>query len=211
MPLYVGDYLADTAGLSAEEHGAYLLLIMNYWTNGGPLPDDDARLSRIAACDPARWPSIRSVVSRFFKITRGLWKHKRIDAEIARAEANIEAKRRGGKARAAKELSARAEHMHQHNGQHNGVTPPSPLPLPKKKDIKNLSLAVKGALRARKGTRVDYSRPENRQVFARQKIGPAIGWETMMAAEDPKHPEHGNAAVLAEAEARRQGVMWRRP
>jgi uncharacterized protein YdaU (DUF1376 family) len=52
MPLYIADYRKDTAHLSAAEHGAYLLLIMHYWSTGS-LPVEDAPLARIAAMTAA--------------------------------------------------------------------------------------------------------------------------------------------------------------
>jgi uncharacterized protein YdaU (DUF1376 family) len=87
MPLFVADYLADTAHLTALQHGAYMMLIMNYWQRGGPLPDDDARLARIARVGPREWSRMRSVISEFFSIADGTWSHSRITTELARVEA----------------------------------------------------------------------------------------------------------------------------
>lgn len=79
MPLYVSDYMADTAHLSVEEHGAYLLLIMNYWHNGG-LPNDEDKLRRIAKMTARQWARSAETLKSFFQ---SHWKHKRIDAELA--------------------------------------------------------------------------------------------------------------------------------
>lgn len=81
MPLYIGDYLRDTRRLSTLEHGAYLLLIMEYWQQGG-LPDDDAQLARIACLSPSEWKSVRPTISSFF---RNGWNHERIERELAQA------------------------------------------------------------------------------------------------------------------------------
>ena len=83
MPLWVADYLRDTRGLCAAEHGAYLLLIMEYWTVGG-LPTDDDRLARIASMSLQEWKKAKPVVKGFFDEN---WKHGRIESELAKAEA----------------------------------------------------------------------------------------------------------------------------
>ena len=89
MPLHVADYLRDTRRLTAAEHGAYLLLIMEYWTVGN-LPTDDASLARIACMLPSEWKKAKATIAAFFTSE---WRHKRIDKELARA-AEISSKRR---------------------------------------------------------------------------------------------------------------------
>jgi uncharacterized protein YdaU (DUF1376 family) len=80
MPLYVGDYLGDTGHLTTTQHGAYLLLMMHYWRKG-ELPDDDRQLSKITKLPLKTWCDYRSTLQDFFH--EG-WKHKRIDAELAK-------------------------------------------------------------------------------------------------------------------------------
>ena len=85
MPLYVGDYLADTGRLTTEQHGAYLLLLLDYWRSGA-LPDDDAILAGIVKASSERWLDLRSVLSPFFQVRGGRWHHKRVDAELEAAK-----------------------------------------------------------------------------------------------------------------------------
>lgn len=81
MPLWIGSYLADTQRLTRDQHGGYLLLIMDYWRNGPP-PDDDEVLRAITKATPAEWKKLRPVLARFFRIIDGKWNHKRIDHEL---------------------------------------------------------------------------------------------------------------------------------
>jgi uncharacterized protein YdaU (DUF1376 family) len=82
MPLYIADYLADTRRLSTLEHGAYLLLIMEYWRHG-PLPDDDRELAAIVHIDRKTWDKeVGQSIRRFFQRQEdGLLHQKRIDTE----------------------------------------------------------------------------------------------------------------------------------
>ena len=89
MPLYVADYLHDTRHLTRAQHGSYALLIMEYWQRGG-LPTDEKQLARLAGMTEREWKVERSVLAALFEPE---WRHKRIDAELAKVE-DISGKRR---------------------------------------------------------------------------------------------------------------------
>jgi uncharacterized protein YdaU (DUF1376 family) len=81
MPLYVADYLADTRHLSTLQHGAYLLLIMEYWTKGR-LPADEKNLQKICMMTTWLWRRNRPALAALFDRD---WRHRRIDAELKKA------------------------------------------------------------------------------------------------------------------------------
>lgn len=93
MPLHIAAYVADTMRLTTLEHGAYLLLMMDYWRHG-PLADDDRQLAAIAKVERRVWnrlvgPSIRG----FFTAEQdGRLHQKRLDSERKRAS-DLSAKR----------------------------------------------------------------------------------------------------------------------
>ena len=91
MPLYVGDYLADTSRLTTEQHGAYLLILMDYWRNGPPL-DDDKELAVISKLSLAQWRKHAEKIRGFFQSEDGRLIQKRADAEKQRA-GHVSAKR----------------------------------------------------------------------------------------------------------------------
>jgi len=104
MPFYIGDYLRDTSRLSTEQHGAYLLLILDYWVNG-PLPDDDTALATIVRLAPAPWKRMRAALAVFFEVKDGRWNHKRVDHERAKAFAITELRSIAGSSGAGKRWS----------------------------------------------------------------------------------------------------------
>ena len=86
MPVYIGDYLADTMHLSTEQHGAYLLLLFHLWRRG-TLQDDDTVLAKITGLKQSAWSSTRLVLAEFFQIQDGLWHQGRLERERIRVTA----------------------------------------------------------------------------------------------------------------------------
>ena len=102
MPFYPADYLADTRRLTTEQHGAYLLLLMDSWSSGA-LPDDDSVLARVAGLDAESWARARQALAGYFEIADGKWVHARIEREREHAQAYAQASSgRGKKAAAAR-------------------------------------------------------------------------------------------------------------
>jgi uncharacterized protein YdaU (DUF1376 family) len=96
LPFFIGDYLKETRHLTTEQHGAYLLLILEYWVKQGSLPDDDAQFARIVGLPVAKWRRMRPAIQAFF---HGGWHHERMDAELAKASALTEKRRTAANAR----------------------------------------------------------------------------------------------------------------
>jgi len=110
MPLHIADYLADTGHLTATEHGAYLLLIMHYWQNGR-LPENERVIARIAKLTTEQWEESRDMLAMLFGPG---WTHKRIDAELSKADEIIEKRRAAAESRYSKgkNQSSDANAMH---------------------------------------------------------------------------------------------------
>lgn len=134
MPLHIGKYLANTSHLTRDQHGAYLLLLMAYWTNGGPLDAIDAQLAATVRATPAEWRKLRPVIARFFLEQDGKWHQKRADEELAKARAKQEAKARAGAKGAANRWqadgSANSTPMADASVSDRQTDAPLPSPLP---------------------------------------------------------------------------------
>ena len=96
MQLYIADYLADTMHLSAEEHGAYLLLMFNYWQTGKPIPKH--RLAKIARLTNERWADVEPSLQEFFCDNGEEWVHLRIEEDLASVREKLTKKSAAGKA-----------------------------------------------------------------------------------------------------------------
>lgn len=108
MPLYIGDYLSATSRLTTAQHGAYLLLIMDYWRNG-PIPDNDQALAQITRMSVDDWRVIGPQITHFFRVDAGVWRHTRIDKELNKANNKVKVRSQSGLMGASKKWGTDSE------------------------------------------------------------------------------------------------------
>jgi uncharacterized protein YdaU (DUF1376 family) len=125
MPMYIGDYLRDTSRLTTTEHGAYLLLIFDYWSSGKPLPDDDRQLATITKMSQKGWRDVRKKIAPYFSARDGLLFHKRIEEELVSAAKIRDERRKAGANGNAKQAQLRTELPPQASGRNCGRQSPS--------------------------------------------------------------------------------------
>lgn len=144
MPWYVADYLADTAHLSTEQHGAYCLMLMAAWKRGGSLPKDDAQLAAVCRLSASRWKQHKSILLEFFEDGEEAFTHKRVTLERLKAQEISDKKGKAGADGAAKRWHKQNKEDGKTNGKTNGkpianaianasqndAPSPSPLPVP---------------------------------------------------------------------------------
>jgi uncharacterized protein YdaU (DUF1376 family) len=147
LSFYVSDYYRDTNHLRTIEHGAYLLLIFNAWTNDGKLPSDPERLRSITRMNSKEWRASRNELMKFFYLDEGFYRHKRIDAELDKAKGIIAKRQGAGRASAAARSAQQKDNMCSTHVRTSGSTErqlggrPLPLPITKKESLTKNTLS----------------------------------------------------------------------
>jgi uncharacterized protein YdaU (DUF1376 family) len=108
MQFEVAKYLADTTHLTTVEHGAYFLLICNYWQRGKPIQDCNRRLASVTHLTEPEFEAIRDTLKEYFSVENGYWVHHRIERDLLSTKQKVEKKRAAGKASARAKMNRRS-------------------------------------------------------------------------------------------------------
>lgn len=97
FPMYIGDEVMDTKGLSIETRGALYSLSLHYFHKGG-LPTDDRMVQKIADVPTRKWRAVESELKTIFTPD---WRHPRWDRILADMGTRQRQRREAGRASAA--------------------------------------------------------------------------------------------------------------
>lgn len=100
MPLFIEEHRARASTLSHLEHSALCYLNMLLWEYGGDIPDDDKWIARKLRLSATQWKAMRAVLIEDCTVSGGRILHDGLAAEVAKARANVEQKKRAGRASA---------------------------------------------------------------------------------------------------------------
>jgi len=117
MQFYIDDYLGDTQHLTTEQHGAYFLILISMWKNGGYLPNDEKKLSRITRVNLRRWHLICDDIMEFFKVENGRIFQPRLIEEHKKAVSKFEKRSASGS------LGGKAKSLKNSVEEHKNVDP----------------------------------------------------------------------------------------
>ena len=95
---YIGDFLQDTASLHHLERSIYLLLLCEYYSQGGPFEDDKERIA--AQCNArtaAERKAMGYVLNRYFTLCDGHWWNPRADQELSKRRVQSDNGKKGGR------------------------------------------------------------------------------------------------------------------
>lgn len=128
---YPGDYTRDTRDLSLAQHGAYLMLLIFYYSSGTPLPGDRRALYRIAgAQDEEERAAVDAMTERFFVLRNGVYHNDRADRELAKRSEHHERLSNAGRKRWQKPGSSQAVSQASCQAASEAIARPQPQPQP---------------------------------------------------------------------------------
>jgi uncharacterized protein YdaU (DUF1376 family) len=92
---HLGDYARDTMLLSQAQHGAYTLLIDSYYATEQGIDDGD-KYAVTRAFSKLEREATDYVLRKYFKLVDGVWVKNKIQEELAKSQARIDAARKNG-------------------------------------------------------------------------------------------------------------------
>lgn len=128
LPLSIDAYFRDTRHLSAMQHGAYLLLLMEAWQRpNSALPDDEKILARLACLSASEWDENKEVILAF-------WKHDARSKTYTQKRL-LETKEHVKKTSRKQQSNAKSRWEKEKDTSHGNAKPPAkPMPKTSQKD-----------------------------------------------------------------------------
>lgn len=94
MPLYVTEFIADTANLTASQGWAYINLLCAMWrSEDGTLPHDADTLARVGKVHRPRWAKVWEAIKSLFDVDGDRVTSAPLQAELGKANALIVTRR----------------------------------------------------------------------------------------------------------------------